>query len=454
MIDDTIAAISTPIGDAGIGIIRLSGPLAIQVVFEIFKPKRDLNKIKSHKLIYGHIINPLTGDFVDEVLLSIMKGPKSYTREDVVEINSHSGIVVLRKILDIVLIYGVRIAQPGEFTKRAFLNGRIDLAQAEAVMDIIRARTDASLKIACEQMEGKLSKKIKDIYNRLVDLLAYIEADIDYPEDDVSPVNFLFIEEKINEIISEIEGLLANAEYGKIFREGIKVAIVGRTNVGKSSLLNALLKENRAIVTEIPGTTRDSIEEYLNLSGIPVQIIDTAGIRETIDTIEKIGVQKTREIIEKSDLILYVMDVSEDFTSKDMEILNSITSKKFILIMNKIDLPRKLKLPEHLLFNNIVEISLLDDNVDKVEKAILSLIYTGNISDKEGIFVSNLRHKKALNDSYLSLKEVKKAINNRISSDIIAIDLKNSINYLGEITGYTVTEDVLNRIFENFCVGK
>ncbi|HPZ10040.1 MAG TPA: tRNA uridine-5-carboxymethylaminomethyl(34) synthesis GTPase MnmE, partial [Candidatus Eremiobacteraeota bacterium] len=335
MIDDTIAAISTPIGDAGIGIIRLSGPLAIQVVFEIFKPKRDLNKIKSHKLIYGHIINPLTGDFVDEVLLSIMKGPKSYTREDVVEINSHSGIVVLRKILDIVLIYGVRIAQPGEFTKRAFLNGRIDLAQAEAVMDIIRARTDASLKIACEQMEGKLSKKIKDIYNRLVDLLAYIEADIDYPEDDVSPVNFLFIEEKINEIISEIEGLLANAEYGKIFREGIKVAIVGRTNVGKSSLLNALLKENRAIVTEIPGTTRDSIEEYLNLSGIPVQIIDTAGIRETIDTIEKIGVQKTREIIEKSDLILYVMDVSEDFTSKDMEILNSITSKKFILIMNK-----------------------------------------------------------------------------------------------------------------------
>jgi tRNA modification GTPase len=458
VIDDTIAAVSTPPGEGGIGIIRLSGPLSIKIVTAIFSPGKDgtlVNSFESHRLNYGYIFDPSTGERVDEVLLSIMRAPGTYTREDIVEINSHSGIIVLKKILHMVLTCGARLAEPGEFTKRAFLNGRIDLTQAEAVMDLIRARTDASLKVAMNQVEGKLSKEIKNIYKNLAELLAHIEADIDYPEDDISPVDFMSLDRKVKDIIIEIEELINTADQGKILREGIKVAIVGRPNAGKSSLLNGLLGENRAIVTDIPGTTRDTIEEYLNLEGFPVEIIDTAGIRKTIDIVETMGVNKTYEIISKADLVLYLIDVSHDLHEEELEIINNIPENKIILVFNKIDLPQRLKRSEALLSFNSVETSLLcEEGVNKIKKSILSFIYRGHVSHKESIFISNLRHRKALVNCRISLLEFREALKRGFSSDIIAIDLKNSLDFLGEITGDNVTEDLLNRIFENFCVGK
>lgn len=458
MYDDTIAAISTPPGEGGIGIVRLSGHSAIEIVKNIFRTGKNRKKpsyLKSHNLYYGYIIDPSADNNIDEVILSIMKAPRSYTKEDVVEINSHSGIIVMKRILDVVLAYGARIAEPGEFTRRAFLNGRIDLAQAEAVMDIIRAKTDASLKFACNQLEGKLSSKIKNIYDRLADCLAHIEADIDYPEDDISPVNFKSITENIEQIITEIKQLLNTVDYGKIFRDGIKIAIVGRPNTGKSSLLNAILRENRAIVTEIPGTTRDSIEEYINLGGFPIQLIDTAGIRKTEDQIEKLGVRRSYETISRADLILYLLDTSDNFNSCDLKTLADIPSEKIILVLNKIDLPRKLKLPQNISCIKTVEISLLTyEGSEIIEKTILEILSSGKVSCEDGIIISNMRHKKSIMDSYNSLLELKTALEKGFSSDILAIDLKNALNSLGEILGYKVTEDILNRIFENFCVGK
>ncbi|MEQ8170894.1 MAG: tRNA uridine-5-carboxymethylaminomethyl(34) synthesis GTPase MnmE [Candidatus Eremiobacterota bacterium] len=458
VIDDTIAAISTPPGEGGIGIIRLSGPLSVKIISAIFSSAKEsisVNSFESHRLYYGYILEPSTGERVDEVLLSVMKAPRTYTREDIVEINSHSGIIVLKKILNIVLTCGARLAEPGEFTKRAFLNGRIDLTQAEAVMDLIRARTDASLKVAMNQVEGKLSGEIKDIYKNLADLLAHIEADIDYPEDDISPVDFSYLHKKISNIIADIEELINTADYGKILREGIKVAIVGRPNAGKSSLLNGLLGENRAIVTDIPGTTRDTIEEYLNLEGFPVEIIDTAGIRKTIDIVETIGVNKTYEIMDKADLILYLIDASQDFHEEDLEIINNIPKNRLILVFNKIDLPGKIDMSEVFLSFTFVETSLLsEEGVNKIKKAILSFISRGHVSHKERIFISNLRHRKALVNCKMSLLEFNESFENGFSSDIIAIDLKKSLDFLGEITGDNVTDDVLSRIFENFCVGK
>ncbi len=458
VIDDTIAAISTPPGEGGIGIIRLSGSMSVKIVSAIFSPGKcslPLNSFESHRLYYGYIVEPSTGEKVDEVLLSVMRAPGTYTREDIVEINSHSGIIILKKILNLVLTSGARLAEPGEFTKRAFLNGRIDLTQAEAVMDLIRARTDASLKVAMNQVEGKLSVEIKNIYKNLADLLAHIEADIDYPEDDISPVDFSSLHKKISNIIADIEELINTADYGKILREGIKVAIVGRPNAGKSSLLNGLLGENRAIVTDIPGTTRDTIEEYLNLEGFPVEIIDTAGIRKTIDIVETMGVNKTYEIMAKADLILYLIDTSQNFHHEDLEIINNIPKKQLILVFNKIDLPGKLDISEVFLSFNSVETSLLsEEGVNKIKKAILSFISRGHVAHKERIFISNLRHRKALDNCKTSLLEFKESWENGFSSDIIAIDLKKSLDFLGEITGDNVTDDVLTRIFENFCVGK
>ncbi len=458
VIDDTIAAISTPPGEGGIGIIRLSGNQSVTIVSAIFSPAKNslpVNSFESHRLHYGYIVEPSTGERVDEVLLSVMRAPGTYTREDIVEINSHSGIIVLKKILNLVLAGGARLAEPGEFTKRAFLNGRIDLTQAEAVMDLIRARTDASLKVAMNQVEGKLSGEIKHIYKNLADLLAHIEADIDYPEDDISPVDFSSFHKKIDDIIAHIEELINTADYGKILREGIKVAIVGRPNAGKSSLLNGLLGENRAIVTDIPGTTRDTIEEYLNLEGFPVEIIDTAGIRKTIDIVETMGVNKTYEIMAKADLVLYLIDVSQDFHREELEIIDKIPKNQLILVFNKIDLPRKGDFSEAFLSFNSVETSLLsEEGVNKIKKSILSFISRGHVSCKERIFISNLRHRKALVNCKMSLLEFKESLENGFSSDIIAIDLKKSLDFLGEITGDNVTDDILTRIFENFCVGK
>ena len=455
---DTIAAISTGLSEGGISIIRISGDKAVNIISNIFEGKnnRSIQDIKSYTMRYGHIISSETKEIIDEVIVSFMKGPKSFSGEDTIEINCHGGLIPSNRILQEIVKQGARLAEPGEFTKRAFLNGRIDLSQAEAVIDIIRSKTDLSMKAAISQSEGKVSKEIQKLRHRLLEVIAHIEATVDFPEDDLEEVTSIEAQERLKNILTDIEELINSADEGKILRDGLSSVIVGKPNVGKSSLLNALLSENRAIVTEIPGTTRDVIEEYINIDGIPIKIVDTAGIRETEDIVEKIGVEKTKEKIIDADLIILMLDSSNILTDEDREIIQYIKDKKYIILLNKSDIGGNLKREEllHLDAANIIETSIKSGlGLDELRRFIKELFFKGDIKSKE-LFISNSRHKEALIRAKASISSSIAALGNTFAIDLASIDLKNAWNYLGEISGETLEEDIIDKIFKEFCIGK
>ncbi|MBP2028557.1 tRNA modification GTPase [Acetoanaerobium pronyense] len=457
-IDDTIAAVATAPGEAGIGIVRISGPNSLDIANTIFRPvSKNINILENpRKLIYGHIIDKDIK--VDEVLLSFMKGPHTFTREDIVEINCHGGYISVRKILELVIKSGARIADRGEFTKRAFLNGRIDLSQAEATMDIITSKTSASFDIAQKQLEGKLSSKIKEIRDILTLDLAKITVAIDFPEEDEPEVTYEELLADLKKIKDEIHALILSFDKGKIMRDGLKTVIVGKPNVGKSSLLNAILKESRAIVTEIAGTTRDIIEEYVNIGGIPLRIVDTAGIRETEDIVEKIGVQKSKESIESADLVIMMLDSSRELTDEDIEILTYLDNKKSIILMNKTDLAQAITdedIEKHTHGKSVIKISALENKgIEEIEKEIEKMVYEGELQTENDIMVTNARHKNSLEKAYTSCCDAIDALDSNIELDIAETDFKIAWDSLGQITGDTVSEDLLDTIFREFCIGK
>lgn len=457
-IDDTIAAIATAPGEGGIGIIRISGERSLQVAQEIFKSMsgKQIEEYKTRTLIYGNIID--NENVIDEVLVAYMKGPNSYTAEDVIEINCHGGFISVKKILELILSKDVRLAEKGEFTKRAFLNGRIDLSQAEAIIDVIKSKTDKAHEIAQTQLEGTLSNKIRELRMNVTELLAHVEVAIDYPEEDIEHITYKTLKDKAEILRDEIKKLYDTAESGKIFRDGLKTVIVGKPNVGKSSLLNAILGENRAIVTDIPGTTRDVIEEFVNIKGIPLKIVDTAGIRETDDIVEKIGVKKSRESLSTADLVIAVLDSSRKLSEEDFEILENLDKKKAILILNKVDLNQKIeeeKILQYVDNDSIIRISALNnEGIEILQNKIEDLVYNGEVKNSSDLVITNSRHKDALNKAYKSINDAIDAINQNMPFDFIEVDLKNIWDYLGYINGDTVTEDLLDSIFENFCIGK
>ena len=463
MNNDTIAAIATFPGSSGINIIRISGENALNIAENIFAAK-DKNagdktkiiKFKPRYLHYGYIMDIENNNIVDEVLLSYMKSPSTYTKEDIVEINCHGGIISAKKILEIVLQHDCRLAERGEFTKRAFLNGRIDLTQAEAVIDIINAKTDSSHEISVKHLEGRLSKEINKIIEEIMDLLANIEVNIDFPEYDEDEITINKVKELCQSITVELENLIKTADTGKIFKEGIKTVIVGKPNVGKSSLMNFILNENRAIVTEIPGTTRDTIEEYVNIKGIPLKIIDTAGIRDTDDIIEKIGVEKALSKVDESDLVIMLFDSSKEFEKEDKQIIEYIKDKKVIYINNKTDLQNELNLREYeYIEKSIINISVLENKgLEEMIDRINEMFFQGSINLSNDLIINNIRHKNLLINAKKSLDEVLKSIDEGMTIDFIEIDLKDAMENLGLIVGKSVSDDLVEKIFAEFCIGK
>ena len=457
-IDDTIAAIATAPGEGGIGIIRISGEKSVEVAQSIFKSMsgKAIKEYNTRTLIYGNIVD--NENTIDEVLLAYMKGPNSYTAEDVIEINCHGGFISVKKILELILSKDVRLADAGEFTKRAFLNGRIDLSQAEAIIDVIKSKTDMAHEVAQSQLEGSLAKKIRELRNNVTEVLAHLTVSIDFSEEDVEEITYQTLEEKSSELRNEIKKLYDTAESGKILRDGLKTVIVGKPNVGKSSLLNSILGENRAIVTEIPGTTRDVIEEFVNIKGIPLKIVDTAGIRETEDIVEKIGVQKSKESIDSADLVIIVLDSSKQLTDEDLEILQSAQSKKTIILLNKIDLDQVIDEAEIEKFvdkENIIKISALkNEGIEQIHDKIESMVFAGDVKNSSSVVITNSRHKDALFKAYNSINDAIDGIMQRLPYDFIEVDFKNIWDYLGYINGDTVQEDLLDTIFSNFCIGK
>jgi tRNA modification GTPase len=457
--EETIAAISTPFGESGIGIVRISGSSAEPIAKKIFKPKKDQSYFISHHFHYGEIIDNQSGNPVDEVLIVLMKSPKTYTKEDVVEIHCHGGYFILQKVLELVLNEGARMAQPGEFTKRAFLSGRIDLTQAEAVIDLIRAKTQTSLEIANQQLRGYLYKEMAQLKVQTIEHLALIEAHIDFPEEEIEPIVFGELKRDLERMIHQVEEWIASYEEGRIFREGISCAIVGKTNVGKSSLLNVLLKEERAIVTPIPGTTRDVIEEVLNIYGIPVRLMDTAGLRKPADSIEQEGVRRAKERVADSDFVLLMLDGSRALDDDDKEIFEEIKGKKRVVVLNKNDLPLKISLEEAKRFfpeDPTISISALkNEGIDDLKQAIYgSLVHKDVRATPEHLIVANIRHKTALTQVRDNLSNAMKALEEGISLEFIAFEIRAALEALGELVGETTTEEVLNRIFEQFCIGK
>lgn len=452
----TIVAISTAPGIGGIGIIRMSGENCFDILEKIFKQKnaQNIDEIKGYSIKYGNIVD--ADEIIDEVLVSYFKAPKSYTAENMCEINSHGGVVIMNKILDLCIKNGAELAEPGEFTKRAFLNGRMDLSQAEAVIDIINAKTDKEAKISLEQLEGNLSNKISTIRKTIISVMADIEATIDYPEYDLEEVT----NAKISKILDEVDIILDSLEKsfynGKILREGISTAIIGRPNAGKSSLLNLILNEERAIVTDIEGTTRDTIEEFISIDGVPLKIIDTAGIRNANDEVERIGVKKAIEIAKKSDIVIAIFDVSRDLNKEDEDILKLLEGKNSIILLNKIDLDRKVTLDKIKSVNKpIVEISTKTrEGLDKLYEEISNLFKLKEIANDGETIVSNVRHKNIIINSRKNLNKARETIANNMPIDIISTYLKEILEELGKITGETVTEDVIAEIFSKFCLGK
>ena len=458
--EETIAAVATPFGESGIGIVRISGPLAEPIAKKLFRPKKEPSEFLSHHLYYGEIIDPGEKLPIDEVLVVLMRSPKTYTREDIVEFQCHGGPLILQKVLELVLKHGARMAQPGEFTKRAFLNGRIDLTQAEAVVDLIRAKTMAGLGIANQQRRGKLFGEMAAVRERLVGQLAQIEAQIDFAEEEIEAASRDQVKKDLEEIVGRLNAWIASYEEGNLFREGISCAIIGKTNVGKSSLLNVLLKEDRAIVTPTPGTTRDVIEEVLNIRGIPVRLMDTAGLRKTLDSVEQEGVKRTRERVEDADLVLLVIDGSRALDEDDRGIFKEVAGKKKVIALNKKDLAAQV-CPEELRGcfvegDPVVSISaLMNEGIDDLTGAIYdSLVRRNRRSSPEELVVANLRHKISLSATKENLLNAVGGLNEGISLEFIAFEIRSALESLGEIGGETTSEEVLNRIFDQFCIGK
>ncbi len=457
--EDTIAAISTPFGESGIGIVRISGSSAECIARKLFRPKEGRPSFISHRFHYGEIIDIRSGKAVDEVLIVLMKSPKTYTREDIVEIQCHGGYFILQKILELVLGEGARMAQPGEFTRRASLNGRIDLTQAEAVIDLIKARTEASLEIANQQLRGWLYKRLVELKVRLVEHLALIEAHIDFPEEELEPIASEDLKKDLKGAVQQLEDWISSYEEGKIFREGISCAIAGKTNVGKSSLLNVLLKEERAIVTPVPGTTRDVIEEVLNIHGIPVRLMDTAGLRKPTDSVEREGVRRAKERLAESDFVLLILDRSRELDADDAEIFGEVEGKKKVVVVNKSDLPAKISLQEvgkRFKGEPVVTISALrNEGIDDLKKTIYnSLIHREVRTTPEHLVVANIRHRTALSHLSDDLSNALKGLDEGASLEFIAFEYRSALRNLGELVGETATDEVLDRIFEQFCIGK
>lgn len=456
----TIAAISTAPAIGGIGIVRMSGKDCFEVLEKIFKPKNPetIENIAGYIIKYGTIVNPETNRVVDEVLVSYFKCPKSYTAENMCEINSHGGIVVLREILELCLKNGAELAKPGEFTERAFLNGRIDLTQAEAIIDIINAKSTREAQESANQLEGYLSRKINEIREKIMDIMVNIEANIDYPEYDVEEVSNKDAENKLKEIENELIKLSKTFENGKILKEGVKIAIIGSPNAGKSSLLNSILKEERAIVTDIAGTTRDIIEEQISIEGIPFKVIDTAGIRDAKDKIEQIGIEKSKKAANEADVILAVFDSSVPLNDEDREILNLLKHKKSIIVLNKTDLKQ--------IVNNeckeiqdvnteVINISLKNnEGLERIYESLVKMFNLNQINLDNELTITNIRHQELINKAIESTRMALNDLNNSMPIDIISINIKEILEHLGEITGDNVSEDIIKSIFAKFCLGK
>lgn len=458
--NDTIVAIATPLGCSGIGIVRMSGQRVEQIAKNVFRTASKLKKknLVSHKMNYGFIVDTDSGEVIDEVLMVFMKAPATYTREDVVEINCHGGSYSLTKTLSLLLKNGARIAQPGEFTKRAFLNGRIDLTQAEAVIDLINSKTQASARNSLSQLQGSLAKQMGNVRMRLIGMLADIEVTNDFPEYDIEEISTKKLQQNIAEIIRDLEKILANSEKGRILKDGLNTAIVGKPNVGKSSLLNLMLGEERAIVTDIPGTTRDIIQEFLDIGGIPLKIYDTAGIRQTQDTIEKLGVERAEKVLEQAELVLFVLDGSENLTKTDRDIIEKIKNKKVIVLINKTDLGiviNEKQVRQLLPDKKILTLSVKEaKGIEQLEKEITKMFFGGKIDAEHDVMITNIRQTHLVENAKNCLEDAMAAICGNMPIDCAAIDIRNAADYLGELTGQVVTQDVVNEIFGRFCIGK
>ena len=456
--ENTIVAISTAAGNGGIGIIRLSGNKSFEIINKIFIPKNKNNKIKGYSLKYGNIINPENNEIIDEVLVSYFIGPNSYTREDMCEINTHGGMIVERKILDLCLNNGAELAEPGEFTKRAFLNGRIDLAQAESIINLINSKSDKEAKESIKELEGDLSKKINEIEQKIIDVMVNIEVIVDYPEYDVEEITNKDALNKMNEVSKMLDNLEKSFDKGKLIRDGIKTVILGKPNAGKSSLLNAILNEDRAIVSDIKGTTRDSIEEFININGLSLKIIDTAGIRDTNNEIEKIGVEKSKKLANEADLIIAIFDLSRNFEDEDKEIMDIIKNKNAIIVLNKVDIKQNNKLLENelnKLCKPTIKISAMDKSgLDKLYDKIIEVFSLNELYNDNEILITNERHKNQIKKAKENINQAIISIKDNMPIDISSIHIKQALEDLGEITGKNVSEDIINEIFSKFCLGK
>lgn len=455
---ETISSISTPVGEGAIAIVRLSGEDAIEIADRLYKGAKKLSDTDSHTINYGHIIDPKTGETVEEVMVALMRAPKTYTREDIVEINCHGGIHTVNRVLQLTLNNGARMAEPGEFTKRAFLNGRVDLSQAEAVMDFIRAKTNEASKVANQQVQGRLKTYIEELRQSILNILAQVEVNIDYPEyDDVEEATTSFLLSEAKKVSDNIDKLLKSSTEGRILREGLSTVIVGKPNVGKSSLLNYLIQDNKAIVTDVAGTTRDILEEYVNVNGIPLKLVDTAGIRETDDIVEKIGVERSREALKDAELILYVMNNNDELTPEDLELLESADDKKVIGIVNKLDLENKLDinyLEEHFKIPLIKTSIINGEGVDDLENEIQEMFFEGNLSSTDSTYVSNNRHINLLEQAKTAIEDAISSAELDVPVDIIQIDLIKTWELLGEVIGEDVSEQLIDKLFSQFCLGK
>lgn len=458
MIEDTIAAIATALGEGSIAVVRVSGPEAIDTVAKVFRSKTDLKEAPTHTVHYGWIADPRSNNVLDEVLVTVMRGPRSFTAEDVVEVSTHGGIVAVKSVLELILRSGARMAEPGEFTKRAFLNGRIDLAQAEAVIDLIRSKSDRAFQVAQKQAGGALSKLIVPMRQQLIELLAHVEVNIDYPDDDIEEVTTSHIRNNCSELLVRVGELLKRADEGKILREGIVTVIVGRPNAGKSSLLNALARDNKAIVTDIAGTTRDIVEESVSISGIPLRLLDTAGIRETSDVVERIGVERSRNAIEEADLILLVLNNHEPLHEDELKLLKQMKDRPTIVVVNKMDLPSQLELAEieaDYARERIVQLSAKEGSgIEALEEAVSKLFFSGVVESGDLTYVSNARHIALLHQTRQSLEDAISATYEGVPIDLIQIDIAAAWESLGGILGDAAGDSLLDQIFSQFCLGK
>ncbi|BBD12688.1 TPA: tRNA uridine-5-carboxymethylaminomethyl(34) synthesis GTPase MnmE [Staphylococcus aureus] len=456
---DTITSISTPMGEGAIGIVRLSGPQAVEIADKLYKGKHLLNDVPSHTINYGHIIDPESKEVIEEVMVSVLRAPKTFTREDIIEINCHGGILTINRVLELTMTYGARMAEPGEFTKRAFLNGRIDLSQAEAVMDFIRSKTDRASKVAMNQIEGCLSDLIKKQRQSILEILAQVEVNIDYPEyDDVEDATTEFLLEQSKEIKQEINRLLDTGAQGKIMREGLSTVIVGKPNVGKSSMLNNLIQDNKAIVTEVAGTTRDVLEEYVNVRGVPLRLVDTAGIRETEDIVEKIGVERSRKALSQADLILFVLNNNEALTQEDYTLYEVVKNEDVIVIVNKMDLEQNIDINEvkdMIGDTPLIQTSMLkQEGIDELEIQIRDLFFGGEVQNQDMTYVSNSRHISLLKQARQTIQDAIDAAESGVPMDMVQIDLTRTWEILGEIIGETASDELIDQLFSQFCLGK